>query len=182
MSNSKGVFFVIVLSFLVLGGLVFFSFGESQSLDASNYLRIHIRANSNSCEDQTVKYEIKDKVVEKLAPLLSDAKTKKQAVTIIQNNLTMITSTVDLLLEEKGFNYKSSASIKSEYFPTRTYDSLTLSSDVYDALIINLGTGKGDNWWCVAYPPMCFVNFDNGSENVVYKSKLVEIVENFFKS
>jgi len=182
MNDIKGVFIIIVLSFAVLGGLLFFQFpSTSTTIEASDYLRIHIRANSNSVDDQNVKYAVKDEIVKALSPLLSEAETKEQAVNIIASNLNLITLTADRVLSENGFNYTSKADIYSEYFPTRTYDTLTLESDVYDALILELGTGTGDNWWCVAYPPMCFVNYsDDSSENVVYKSKLIEIINKFF--
>ena len=168
-----GLFFVVILFCAPIQ--------NASSLSADDYLRIHIRANSNSSADQKVKYEIKDEVVKVLTPLLSEAKTKQQAVNIINENLDLVCTTADAVLGKNGFKYTSSASIKSEYFPTRTYEDLTLESDIYDALIINLGSGSGDNWWCVAYPPMCFVQAtDTSSEGVVYKSKLVEIIKNFF--
>ena len=75
--------------------------------------------------------------------------------------------------------YKSRAVLREELFPTRTYDNLTLESGFYDALIVELGEGKGDNWWCVVYPPLCFVESGHG---YVYKSKIVEIIKNFFTS
>ena len=71
--------------------------------------------------------------------------------------------------------------MRSEYFPTRCYDDVVLESGEYDSLIVELGSGTGDNWWCVAYPPLCFVNAtDDGTENVVYRSKLLEIIKSFF--
>ncbi len=183
MANSKSAIVLIIISFLVLVGLLVFSqTGSNQSVQTSDYLRIHIRANSNSIDDQKVKYEIKDEVVKSLIPLLSDAKSKQQSIEIIRENLKLVESVANEVLKENGFLYTSQASIKNEYFPTRTYDTLTLESDFYDALILNLGTGQGDNWWCVAYPPMCFVAGADGSTEVVYKSKLVEIVKKFFNS
>ncbi len=168
-----GLFFIIIIFCIPIQ--------NTSSLSADDYLRIHIRANSNSSADQKVKYEIKDEVVKVLTPLLSESETKQQAMSIINENLDLVCATADDVLSENGFNYTSSASIKSEYFPTRTYEDLTLESDIYDALIINLGSGSGDNWWCVAYPPMCFVQAtDTSDEGVVYKSKLVEIIKNFF--
>ena len=68
------------------------------------------------------------------------------------------------------------AKINNEYFPSRTYEDLTLNEGWYDALIISLGTGEGDNWWCVVYPPLCFTS---GSCDIKYKSKILEIIRNF---
>lgn len=76
------------------------------------------------------------------------------------------------------FSYRSKASVREEEFPTRVYEDLTLDAGYYDALILELGSGKGDNWWCVVYPPLCFTGGECG---YVYKSKILEIIESFKK-
>ena len=148
----------------------------SKNAYKTEYLRIHIRANSNAEEDQTVKYKVKDGIVEFLTPLLAECKTKTAAEKTINDHLKEIEEIADAVLIENGYTYGSSAKIKSELFPTRVYEKITLESGYYDALIINLGDGAGDNWWCVVYPPLCFV----GSGNYVYKSKIKEIIDGFF--
>ena len=142
----------------------------------TEYLRIHIRANSNGEEDQIVKYEVKERIVGFLTPLLSDCDTKEKAEKVIAGNLKNIENIADRTLKERGYPYSSEAKINNELFPTRVYESLTLSGGYYDALIINLGEGAGDNWWCVVYPPLCFV----GSGNYVYRSKIKSIIDGFF--
>ena len=83
----------------------------------------------------------------------------------------------DKVLRANGYTYGARASIRQEQFPTRVYDGVTLDAGVYDALIVELGTGAGDNWWCVVYPPLCF---SGGNGNVIYKSKIAEIIGKFF--
>ena len=83
------------------------------------------------------------------------------------------------ILRENGFSYGAKASLRREDFPTRVYDGVTLEAGVYDALILELGSGKGDNWWCVVYPPLCFTS---GNGNIVYKSMIAEIIKKFFAS
>lgn len=143
----------------------------------SEYFRIHIRANSNSAEDQNVKYIVKDEVVDFLIPLLIDVQTKEEAEIVMKNNLDEIESVANNVLKENGFSYKSTAYISFEEFPTREYDDLVLEKGFYDALILALGTGDGDNWWCVVYPPFCFLETKN-SQNYVYISKIWEIISN----
>ena len=121
------------------------------------YFRIHIRANSNSVADQNVKYIVKDAVVDFLIPLLSEVETKDEAENVMRVNLDKIEEVADEVLLENGFTYKSYAYISFEEFPTREYDDLVLEEGFYDALILALGTGSGDNWWCVVYPPFCFL-------------------------
>lgn len=149
-------------------------------IDCNDFLRIHIRANSNSQIDQSIKYEVKDALVEVITPLLVDADTKEKSMCIISQNLNMLTTTANNVLANNGFNYLASCSLRQEEFPTRTYNGVTLETGLYDALIVELGSAIGNNWWCVVYPPLCFVNSDNQSDEIVYKSKLVEIIEKFF--
>ncbi len=144
----------------------------------TEYLRIHIRADSNDEQAQAVKYLVKEAVVEYLTPYIAQCDTKRKAETLLTDRLEEIEAVADEVLRENGFDYKSSAGVKNEKFPTRVYGSLTLSAGFYDALIINLGSGSGDNWWCVVYPPLCFTG-DSGA-GYVYKSKIMEIIDDFF--
>lgn len=141
------------------------------------YFRIHIRANSNSSADQNVKYIVKDSVVDFLIPILSEAETKEEAENLMNEQLENIEAVANDVLMQNGFSYKSKAYISFEEFPTREYDDLVLEEGFYDALILALGTGKGDNWWCVVYPPFCFLESKN-SQNYVYISKIWEIINN----
>ena len=100
---------------------------------------------------------------------------------LLEENLSNIECVADNVLLENGFNYKSKAELNEEYFPTRSYGEYTLENGFYDALIVNLGSGNGDNWWCVVYPPLCFIGSEGTyGKNIKYKSKLVEIIQNFF--
>lgn len=141
----------------------------------TDYLRIHIRANSNSAEDQRVKYMVKDAVVEALIPVLSEAQTKQQAEELIRQNFEYIEAVADAVLRSEGFDYTSSSRLDNEQFPTRTYQDITLAAGNYDAVIIDLGSGEGDNWWCLVYPAFCFTKSQN-STNYVYISKIWEII------
>ena len=148
--------------------------GCSNGLSVKNsYLRVHIRANSNSEEDQNVKYKVRDLVVTYVTPKIVGCNTKQQVIDLLNNENNKMTLIINEFLRDNGFNYGCNISINNEFFPTRTYDDLTLEADYYDALIINLGSGSGNNWWCVVYPPLCF----KGEGKVVYKSKIKEIIE-----
>ncbi len=165
----------LCISFLIIGiitlSAVIFLTPETKT----EYLRLHIRANSNEQVDQNVKYLVKGAVVEYLTPFISTCDTKEKAERMLKENLSGIERVADMVLRENGFSYSSKASVKRENFPTRVYDGVTLEEGFYDALIINLGEGVGDNWWCVVYPPLCFVGSGNG--NFKYKSKIIEIID-----
>lgn len=149
-------------------------FGGTQT--QTEYLRLHIRANSNSQEDQRVKYMVKDAIVEALIPLLSEAETKDDAKRIVSENFGYINAVADEVLASEGFNYSANSKITTEEFPTRTYENITLEAGEYEAVIIELGSGTGDNWWCLVYPAFCFTKTKN-STNYVYISKIWEIIE-----
>lgn len=184
-------FCIIFLTLFILG-LAFFGFSGgsffaeksengggryatngSSALGEREFLRIHIRADSNESGAQAVKYRVRDKVVEYLAPVLAECENKEKAIEQIQARLPQIAAVASDVLKTQGFAYRATASIEKETFPTRVYAEYTLPSGEYTALILRLGSGAGDNWWCVAYPPLCFVN---ANVDVQYKSKLAEII------
>ena len=138
----------------------------------TEYLRIHIRANSNEISDQEIKYKIRDEVVKYLTPVVSKCASKEQAILKIQSEQSAVKALIDRYLLKNGYNYCCKVSVKNENFPTRVYNGVTLQAGYYDALIIELGSGLGDNWWCVVYPPLCFM----GNEDVNYRSKIFDLI------
>lgn len=166
-----------LIAFVCIVALGFILFTQTPNTSNHEYLRIHIRANSNSQIDQAVKYKVKDAVVNAMIPIVSTCNTKQQSIDLITKNLGYIESVAIQTLRQNGFSYNVSAQIVEEMFPARSYGDLTLESGFYDALILNLGSGKGDNWWCVVYPPLCFVN--GGTEVSQFKSRILEIIQHF---
>lgn len=164
----------IIISLTALGFSGVWS-GETATT-GGEYLRIHIRADSNEAEAQAVKYAVRDEVVEYLTPLVAEYGTKSAAMKGIETHLEDVAAVASGLLKSKGFEYGATAELTTEEFPTRVYGEYTLPAGEYSALIIRLGSGAGDNWWCVVYPPLCF---SAGNGNVVYKSKIKEIIEDF---
>ncbi len=152
---------------------------NSRNVGANNdYLRIHIRADSNEDAAQAVKYRVKECVVEYLTPLVAEYTTKEAAMEGIARHLKQVERVATKTLQKEGFPYGATATLQKESFPTRVYGDYTLPAGEYSALIINLGRGAGDNWWCVVYPPLCFAATDT---NVIYKSKILEIIQEFQK-
>lgn len=145
---------------------------------AAAYLRLHVRANSDSAIDQAVKYEVKDAVVDYLTPLAASCESKEKAMKALEKALPAIEDRADAVLAANGFSYVSRAQIRREEFPSRVYAGVTLEAGIYDALIVELGSGKGANWWCVVYPPLCFAG-ETGAD-VQYRSRIWEIIQGFF--
>lgn len=164
------IFLIIILSFIGV-------YISSESSPKKEYLRIHVRANSNLSIDQDVKYLVKDAVVEYLAPFISKCDTREKAKAMLKNNLDDVERVAKGVLEKNGFTYGAKASLRTEEFPERKYGDLTLEQGFYEALILELGEANGNNWWCVVYPPLCFVGDGVGYK---YKSKIIEIINDFF--
>lgn len=162
----KRVFRIFILAIIVLSIV----FTAVSCAGREKPLRLHIRANGNGEEDQTVKLKVRDEVVAFLTPLLSEAKSVEEAKTIIEENSLRLEALCRATLEKNGFFYGAEVVVGEEYFPSRNYGDLTLESGVYEAVIINLGSGKGNNWWCVAYPPLCF------GEEAEYRSRILDFI------
>lgn len=154
MKTAKKISIVcLVLAFLIMP-LSVYSFAKEKK-ELSNFIRLHIRANSYSDEDQALKLKVRDAVLERTTVLLEECSEKEEAYRILTENLNEIVSVADKVIKENGFAYSSSAYIDNEWFERREYDGFYLPQGNYDALIIELGSGKGHNWWCVLYPCVC---------------------------
>lgn len=145
------------------------------NVSADEYLRIHIRADSNAEEAQAVKYLVRDELVDYLTPLVAAYENKDEAVSGILARLSDLEREAERTLAENGFTYGARVELTKERFPTRVYGEYTLPAGEYTALIVYLGRGTGDNWWCVVYPPLCFTGADG--RNIVYRSKILEIIQ-----
>ena len=175
---------IILLLFLVLSISFLSACGEMRTGDletlSANCIRIHIRANSNSEEDQAVKLKVRDAVTTYLSAKLDGCKTKRQAYIVLDKNKQELVEIANSTLKQHGFEYKTSIRLNHEHFPERVYDGYDFPEGDYDALILELGSGKGDNWWCVAFPPLCFVPSGNSGEKIVYKSWIKEMLDKLF--
>ncbi len=170
----------IALFVLLVFCIALVAFPQQSNQD---FLRIHIRADSNNDVDQAVKFLVRDAIVQYLSPLLENATSKQKAMAILASQLQNIQHVCDNVLVSNGFDYTSTVKLCVEQFPDRSYNGINLPSGVYDALVINLGSGSGNNWWCVVYPPLCFVGGEaNGTNQVQYKSKLWEIIQQWLNN
>ena len=171
--------FVICISLILIVVLCFICFPQNKK-EEIDYLRLHIRANSNLNIDQEVKYKVKDIVVEYLTPYFSQVKSKDEAIEIVNDLSKEIETKCERVLRSNGFLYSANVKVNNEFFPTRKYDNTTLESGYYDAVIIELGEAKGDNWWCVMYPPLCFVNKNQNETQIKFESRIKKWCKSVF--
>ena len=172
MKNNCIIFLLLFIISVTALGFTGVNTSETVGVETAQYLRIHIRADSNEQSAQAVKYLVRDALVEYLTPIAAECDSVEEAQAALKRRLPAIADLGSAVLKENGFLYGASARLCVEQFPTRMYGEFVLPQGEYMALIVELGSGKGDNWWCVAYPPLCFTV----TQNVVYKSKIVEII------
>lgn len=129
---------------------------------ASSLVRLHIVANSDSAEDQTVKLKVRDAVIAAMSDKFTGATTPKEAEHIISENIPTIIQISNRELKANGMDYRAKATLGNFEFPVKQYANITLPAGNYDALRITLGKGEGHNWWCVMFPPLCFVEDTRG--------------------
>lgn len=132
--------------------------GISTGAPYSGILRFHVRANSDSDEDQELKMAVKEDVVTMLKPLLSNCESVAESKNVIVSNLQNIYKTAVDTITEQGYDYEIKVYVTEEEFPAKTYGDLTFPEGEYQALRIDIGEAKGQNWWCVMYPPLCFID------------------------
>ena len=173
---------ILVSLGFVVGTVAIILLGFPTGNTDRDFLRFHIRANSNAASDQAVKYTIQQSVINDFTPMFSNITTMEDAMSSMRNNLRRIEAISNEILISYGKTYTARASLQWEHFPTRNYRDVTLPEGFYNAVIIELGAGLGDNWWCVIYPPLCFLqNNIGGNQGVVYRSRLNEIINRFFR-
>ena len=142
----------------------------------SEVLRLHILANSDSEEDQTLKLKVRDGLLAYSETLFQNAATKAEAETIAKENLAQIQSEAEKIIRENGYDYGVQVYIKNMSFNTRVYGDVTLPAGNYDAIRVVIGAGEGHNWWCVMFPPLCLPSATGTELNTVLNDEEQKIV------
>lgn len=122
---------------------------------SSQVVRLHIIAESDGDEDQALKLKVRDRILQSLTPSLKDAKSVDDAKYIITQKLDNLSKTAEETMLAEGHTPAARAGLSIESYPTRNYDGFSLPAGDYLSLRIVLGEGKGHNWWCVVFPPLC---------------------------
>ena len=162
---------IIILFFITL---ILVGINEKEDiLIPSNAIRFRIIANSNSKEDQELKKTIKNDVEKELFKLLQDVDDINTARDIINNNINNIDNIV------KKYNVSYDINYGNNYFPIKEYKGIKYAAGNYESLVIKLGKGVGDNWWCVLFPPLCMLDESENIDNRQYQLYTKEIINKF---
>lgn len=156
---------LLLLFFLLFIYTLFcaFSYVNAVSSDIQNAVfRLHVIANSDSIEDQNLKYIVRDNILNYMNTISKDVNSKEEIITLINKNISTFKEIAQETIYENGYTYPVEVKIGKFAFPTKSYGDISLPSGIYDALRIEIGDAKGQNWWCVMFPPLCFVDVTSG--------------------
>ncbi len=129
---------------------------------SSKLIRFHVIANSDGELDQELKLKVRDKVLEYIQPILKESTSLEESREILKDKNDEILAIADDVIADNGYSYKAESTLSKEYFPVKTYGNITLPQGEYEAYRIIIGSGEGQNWWCVMFPPICFVDITKG--------------------
>lgn len=161
-SSFKRILIIALLLF-VFSSICAISYINTVSAHISeSVLRLHVIANSDSVEDQNLKYLVRDKLIEYMNSLTTNCKSKLEAINIVKENLQAFEQIAKGVIKENNFDYDVTVEIGNFEFPTKEYGDIALPAGFYDALRVKIGNSKGKNWWCVMFPPLCFVDITSG--------------------
>ena len=164
MQNTK-VKSGIILLFLFI--LYFFicaqNYVEAVSSDISNNVfRLHVIANSDTIEDQNLKYKVRDELLNYMNSLCANITSKEEAILMVENHKEDFKDIALKVIQSEGFYYDVNINIGNFNFPTKTYGDISLPAGMYEALRVEIGNANGQNWWCVMFPSLCFIDINDG--------------------
>ena len=140
-----------ILTAVIAGGWL----GREQKELADSVIRFHVIANSDSEDDQALKLAVRDRVLSQAEKLYPEDADLDQARAALEGNLNLLAAAGREVVEEQGYDYLVTARLTDCWFPTKEYEGFALPAGNYTALRVTIGEGKGQNWWCVAFPPLC---------------------------
>ena len=150
---------------LAMAVMMAFSFtwsGRDQSLERDDLIRLHVIANSDSPEDQALKLHVRDRLLLSFGETFEDTRTMNQARVLIRENLDEMEAMARTEIRRLGYDYPVKAQLGIFPFPTKAYGDVVYPAGSYEALRVVIGEGTGANWWCVMFPPLCFVDVSGG--------------------
>ena len=149
---------------------------EIQQGIAGEVFRLHVIANSDTEKDQELKLKVKTRIVEYLNEILGEDSGLEETKEAVLTHLTEIEQEAENLIEEQGFDYPVEVVVEKTYFPEKTYGDCTFPAGEYEALKVKIGSAKGQNWWCVLYPSLCFLDDTYGIVTEEKKEDLKEVL------
>lgn len=164
---------IVIICLLIYLG--FINNVKSDVIIPKEAIRLRIIANSNSDYDQNIKLKLSVEINKEIQKLLSNTSNVYDARNIIKNNVDNLNNKIEKFLKKENYNMNYKIVYGNNYFPSKTYNGVIYKEGLYESLVITLGSGRGKNWWCVLFPPLCLVEKDNN-----YKLFVQELIDKYF--
>ena len=176
--NSKiGISITLILLLFLYTTINAISYVEAVSTDISNSVfRLHVIANSDSNEDQSLKYKVRDNLLKYMNNICSDCSSKQEAIDLVTEHQEEFKQVALDTIKKEGYSYNVKINIGNFEFPTKQYGDISLPAGYYDALRVEIGEAKGRNWWCVMFPSLCFIDVSSGIVPEESKEELQNIL------
>lgn len=174
MKNTIFLFFGIISIYIIVGNVF-----ATNNIIPDDAIRIRVIANSNSKQDQEIKYKVKEKVEYDMYNLLKNTFDLEEAREKIKNNLSNIEEGVDILLKNEKYILPFDVNFGLNYFPEKEYKGVKYKEGYYESVVITLGEGLGNNWWCVLFPPLCMIEAEESTE-VEYTTMVKTLIDKYF--
>ena len=173
---KKAIMLIImcITLYIVIGNVI-----AKNDIIPEEAIRIRVIANSNSDYDQTIKKKVKEQVEKDMYNLLKDSKTIEEVRNKIQNNVEKEKKNISTILKKENYQLPFEINFGYNYFPKKEFKGITYKEGYYESLVVTLGEGLGDNWWCVLFPPLCMIEAEE-STDVEYTSVVKEMIDNYF--
>ena len=178
--NSKlGIILTLILLLIIYTIICAFSYVQAVSTDISNSVfRLHVIANSNSDEDQSLKYKVRDNLLKYMNNICSNCSSKKEAIELVTEHQEEFKQVALETIKNEGYSYDVKINIGNFEFPTKQYGDISLPTGFYDALRVEIGKAEGRNWWCVMFPTLCFIDVSSGIVPEESKEELQNVLSN----
>ena len=169
-----------IIIILVILGVVFFSKTKAETLIIpKEAIRLRVVANSDSKYDQQIKMKVSEQLQQDIYKLVKNTKKVEEAREKITNNLDNIDKSINNIFKKNNYNMDYNINFGYNYFPEKEYKQVKYKEGYYESIVITIGDGKGDNWWCVLFPNLCLVDLEN-NEQIEYKSWVAEKLNKIF--
>ncbi|HHW67464.1 MAG: stage sporulation protein [Epulopiscium sp.] len=155
----------LILGSLITGIILHYTKAYSETIQtgiAEYVIRFHVIANSDSEEDQELKKEVRDAILKEMSPILSDSSSIEGSRKLLIENMDKMKAIAEEVVKKWGKSYPVKVALGPAVFPTKQYGDIVLPTGEYEALKVTIGKGEGKNWWCVMFPPLCFVDVTHG--------------------
>ena len=167
----------VLIGILITGLIVNAKKSEMQGELAEQVFRFHVLANSDSGEDQALKMKVKEAIIAYMKQELPESDSVETTKKWARENLVQIEQVAAEIIEEEGYEYSVKAEVTTCDFPDKTYGDITFPAGEYEALRIEIGQAKGQNWWCVLYPNLCFIDAVHAVVPEKGKNELKEVLD-----